>query len=265
MPDLLLDEYREIIEYLKRTGMRELEETRGERLSPIQQRLGMKSPAIGKMEDVAIRDLVKFLTGKRAELGVTQLGRKQYVEDVAGQREYQTRATAKDWAERYRTAGIAFERQEKLASTAFKREKELIEERREYEEERISKAEKKASLKDWIKMGLSAGLGAITGGLAPAALGVGATGLKGFLGGAFRGGMIGAPGIAQIGAQQAMMQPFMSFLKQNQQLQPSGYQGLFSSMFGKGLESTSFGPRTNQTSKLGLSGLPEFMKTWRYS
>ena len=145
---------------------------------------GVSGRARSEAEGSALDNLLRQLSTVRGGLGAAQLGREQQVSDVAGQRAYQTKMTYADWAQR-----------EKEQNVAFQRQKELIAQQQAFQQQQAEKAKKEARKSALQGALVSAGIGAATGGLFPAAMGAGA---GNWLGGLGRGALMGAPAAGQM-------------------------------------------------------------------
>lgn len=141
---------------------------------------GVSGRAKAESRESALDNLLRQLGTIKGEYGVRQLGREQRLEDVAGARKHETRKTYAQWAE-----------QRKAATTAFERQKELINLQEQMARERESRAKKDAR-KNMIRSTLmNIGTGGISGMLMPGAVGAKGRPATGFL----RGMAVGAPAV----------------------------------------------------------------------
>jgi hypothetical protein len=93
---MLPREYEEYIANLSNAGEKRLKDTREKRLSPIFERVGMRSPQVAELESKTQAGLDEKLTGVRAKMGVERLKREESLTDVEESRKYATREKSRD-------------------------------------------------------------------------------------------------------------------------------------------------------------------------
>ena len=136
---------------------------------------GVTGRARTESENIAIQDMLRRLGLIRSELGTKQLGREQALSDIGAARKYKTKMTYADWAQR-----------EKAATTAFGRQKELLNLQEQYAKAREDRAKRDARNNLIRSIVANVVTGGVAGAIMPKATGAKTAG-AGFLRGAVMG------------------------------------------------------------------------------
>lgn len=197
----LSPEYSRILELMRGRGEKELARTREERLAPLYQRVGLRSPQVARQEAESAAELVGRLTDAEVDMLYRQVVRGEQLEDMEATRQAQIDAERRGVMSQSRLMGEQAGLREEQAVRDFGRQRQLIEEQREYEERLRAKSEKEQRKSMLANLLTSAGLGAATGGLGLI------PGLaKGALG-AIGGAVLGGPTASQMATYGLFSQP----------------------------------------------------------
>ena len=184
----LSPEGQAVLDIIRRRGTQQLERERPDRLDPIAQRVGLRSPQVAQMESIA-REGVEGRVGEaRTGLLMEELQRKRALEDFQRKVQEGRRQSFEQWQQQERMAGLGHEhalsQMEKGYEYDIKRMQEqdrLLQER----EEREKKARRQqligniltgvvggaltGGIGGLVGGGLSVGQGALLGAVAPGA------------------------------------------------------------------------------------------------
>ncbi len=205
----LSPEYSRILELMRGRGEKELARTREERLAPLYQRLGMRSPQIARQEAESAAELVGRLSDAEVDMLYRQVVRGEQLEDMEAARQAQIDSERRGIMGQSRLMGEQAGLREEQAGRDFERQRQLIAEQREYEEGLRKEAEKEQRKSMLANLVTSVGLGAATGGLGLI------PGLAKGVAGAVGGAVLGGPTAGQMATyglfQQSQPQPQPQF------------------------------------------------------
>ena len=147
-PSLILPQQKQILALMQRSGLKRLEETRGARIAPLQQRFGLGAQQVVLGEEKATQRLLDMLMGTEAGFLEAGVRRGQQLEDVAGARQFQEKMSISDWFNRFRQqqvseAGVGrrqlvgIRAQKDITEMQIQAQKDVVEEQRKAQQKGI--------------------------------------------------------------------------------------------------------------------------------
>ncbi len=190
---MLSKEYQRILDLLGERQTREMGRTREERLAPVYERVGLRSPQVAQTQREDVSDMVNRLSDAEVDLMLRQVQRGESLEDIETQRQHQVGMHGRQTMAQMRHLGAQHEHAESMQERAFEEQRRLIEDQRKYQEKQREQQEKEQRKSMLTNLLVSTGLGIATGGIGAATgLLTGAGGAAMSAGqGALMGGLMG--------------------------------------------------------------------------
>ena len=197
----LSPEYQRILDLMRMRGDSELDRTREDRLAPLYERVGLRSPQVAAKEEEAVRDMVNRLSDAEIDLLYRQVVRGEQLEDADAARQFQTGMFGRQTAAQSRLAGEQAGHQMELQDARSAHERELLELQRQWQLDDQKRAQKEAQKSALTNLLVSTGIGMATGGLGFL------PGVSSGLSGMALGGLMGGPAAGQAAAFNLFQQP----------------------------------------------------------